>query len=63
MTTPNNKMEKVSWEQIARRVMLEHGFCRIFHWLSLTNSQRFKQVNGGTAPAIKGLAASALGID
>ena len=55
MTTPNNKNGKSILEQIARRVMLEHGFLPDFSPAALDELTKIQQVNGGTAPAIKDL--------
>ena len=55
MTTPNNKNGKNILEQIARRVMLEHGFLPDFSPAALDELAKIQQVNGGTAPAIKDL--------
>ena len=55
MTTPNNKNGKSILEQIARRVMLEHGFLPDFSLVVLDELAKIQQVNGGTAPAIKDL--------
>ena len=48
-------MEKISWEQIARRVMQEHGFLPDFSTAALAQLAKIQQVNGGTEPAMKDL--------
>ena len=48
-------MEKLSWKQIARRVMQEHGFLPDFSPAALDQLGKIQQVNGGTEPAMKDL--------
>jgi exoribonuclease-2 len=55
MTTSNNKNGKSILEQIAHRVMLEHGFLPDFSPAVLDELAKIQQVNGGTAPVIKDL--------
>jgi VacB/RNase II family 3'-5' exoribonuclease len=55
MTISNNKNGKSTLEQIARRVMLEHGFLPDFSPAALNELAKLPQVNGGTAPPIKDL--------
>jgi VacB/RNase II family 3'-5' exoribonuclease len=55
MTSSNIKNGKNILEQIARRVMLEHGFLPDFSPAALDELTKIQQVNTGTAPAIKDL--------
>ena len=63
MSTPPNGSGKGILEQIARRVMKEHGFLTDFSRAALDELEKIQEVDWGAKAYEKGLAPTALGID